>query len=124
MADDLVSEMYIKLSNKKEPVNDQYVRVTLKSIFLCHMKQEKKRKAGENEYTEFNGGIEPEFESYDQVKQEFVLPECLTFVEREILLHRQSMSCRDIEKQYHIHYLQVHRIEKKAKNKIQEWLKK
>jgi len=41
MADDLVSEMYLKLANCKKDINDFYVIVTIKNLFLTEIKNKK-----------------------------------------------------------------------------------
>jgi hypothetical protein len=40
LADDLVQEMYIKLSDCTKEINDFYVIITIKNIFLNHLKKE------------------------------------------------------------------------------------
>jgi len=63
-------------------------------------------------------------EEYNEDKQELEVPNVLSWVEKQILIHRQDKSCRDIEKEFDIHFLKVHRIENKAKEKIKLWEEK
>lgn len=123
-ADDLVSEMYLKLANKQEEINKWYVYSTLRSIFIDQYHDNNKRKASEKSYFDLNSDNRPDFENFDEVAKEYKIRDCISWKEEQILLHRQTKSCRDIHKQYQIHYLKVHRIEKEAKKKLEEWAKK
>lgn len=117
LADDLVSEMYIKLSGEDKDFNKTYIYKTLVSVYINHLKSEKK--------LAYNDLITDEYE-YDEERPEYLnyeLPDTLTWPEQQIMLLRQDKSCRDIAKQYHINYLKVHRIEKSAKEKLKEWAK-
>lgn len=117
LADDLVSEMYLKFSeyDKDKEVNEFYVYYAIKHLYINHLREEKKFNTTE---LCFNLVSPNEIEHI-----EIELPDCVTWVEKQILLLRQNHSCREIAKQYHIQYKKVNRIELKAKEKLKEWAK-
>lgn len=112
LADDIVSEMYLKFSQYDKEINDWYVYFALKHLYLHWIKKE-------SNFCELSGNF-----VYDEseARKEIELPDNLSWVEKQVLILRQKFSCRDIEKKYHINYLKIHRIEKQAKEKLkQEW---
>lgn len=116
LADDLVSEMYLKLSEYDKELNEFYVYFAIKHLFINWIREEKKLQSVEivdNILT---------FEHVEEIEN-IELPDCITWVEKQILLLRQEYSGRDIAKQYHLHHVKVHRIEKQAKEKLKEWAK-
>ena len=118
LADDLVSEMYLKFSeydNEKE-VNEYYVYYAIKHLFVNWLREEKKLQA-----TEIYDNLTI-FEE-DEEKIMFDVPDCISWVEKQILLLRQEMSGHEISRKYHIHSSKVYRIERVAKEKIKIWLK-
>lgn len=124
VAGDLVGEMYIKLYKCDKEVNDTYVFLTLKSIYIDWLRAENKT-SKLHDYLQYAGMMEYEnFELPEEAEPVIELPDCLTWVEKQILLLRQTKSGRDIEKQYHINYQKVHRIENRAKEKLTAWVKK
>lgn len=117
LADDLVSEMYLKFSkyDKDKEVNEFYVYFAIKHLFIIWLREEKKMQSEDL----FDTHV-----TFDEVERITIeLPNCITWVEKQILLLRQEYSCRDIAKQYHIQYKKVNRIELKAKEKLKEWAK-
>lgn len=115
LADDLVSEMYLKFSYYDKEVNEFYVYYAIKHLYIDWLRSEKKQNK-----TDLIDNIATESES------EFInieLPDCVTWVEKQILLLRQEYSGREIAQQYHLHHVKVHRIEKQAKEKLKEWAK-
>lgn len=119
LANDLVQEMYIKILSYNKELNDFYIYYTIKHIFIDYLRTNERRTKAENKYnylyTEIN---EIQLEENEEKK----IPDCLTWVEQQILIHRHDKSCRDIEKEFNINFLKVHRIEKKAKEKIKQWV--
>lgn len=109
LADDLTNDMYLKLSEKKEPVNASYVYLTLKSIFYDYLRKQKE--------------IEIEEET-DEIK--FCnLPEKLiealsklTIVEREVILMQQETSFRKTGKHFGINYSRAYYHYKKGMEKL------
>lgn len=116
LADDLVSEMYLKLSTVNKEVNEAYVYYTIKSLYVVYLKDEKR-------YCDIGHAGTSVDQEPETPSQSIELPDTLTWVEKQILLLRTERSGRDIEKQYHINFQKVHRIEKRAKQKLEQWAK-
>ncbi len=121
VADDLVSEMYIKLHGiaergKNTVFNDPYVYHTMKHIYINDYIRVKGQFADLDE----NAPIaDPEDEPRKYAEME--IPDCISWVEKQILLLRQEISGREIERIYQINFQKVHRMEKKAKEKLEQW---
>jgi len=139
LADDLVSEMYLKVSDYDKELNDYYIYFTIKHLYINHIREEEKFSSieffidnSENEgwddnrgtyWSKIRSGLANsviDFEENDTIQLE--LPNCITWVEKQILLLRQNHSCRDISKQYQINKDKINRIERDAKLKIKIWL--
>jgi len=112
LADDLVSEMYLKFKDYDKDLNDYYIYFAIKHLYINYLRAEK-------QYT----SITDSFNYEETEREEQELPNCITWVEKQILLLRQNHSCRDISKQYQIDFNKINRIERKAKLKIEEYLK-
>jgi hypothetical protein len=143
LADDLVSEMYLKVSDYNKELNDYYIYFTIKHLFIIWLREEKNRQTDDVFYCldERNVGTERLASKSKQVKSktyldycedgnldyiennELELPNCITWVEKQILLLKQNNSSYEIAKRYHIHYKKVQRIEQEAKQKIKLWQK-
>lgn len=124
LAEDLVGDMYVKLSEYDKEVNDPYVYYAIKHLFIDHVRAAKKT-AELHAHLQYEGMMySTEPETQPELHNEIIFPDCLTWVEKQILLLRQTKSGRDIEKQYHINYQKVHRIENRAKEKLTAWVKK
>lgn len=113
LADDLVSEMYLKFKDYKKEINEYYIYFAIKHIYYNYLKYEKR-------YVSLSDNFDLQIEV--EIKNDLEIPDCITWVEKQILLLRQNNSGRDIGNQYHIHWRKVHRIEEKAKEKINLWL--
>lgn len=120
LAEDLVGDMYVKLAGYDKEFNDPYVYYAIKHLYIDYIRTNKKM-AEAYEHIQYTGKMDCQNEEPEPEK-EMVLPDCLTWVEKQILLLRQTKSGRDIERQYHINFQKVHRIEKKAKDKITAWI--
>lgn len=115
LADDLVSEMYIKLSGYDKPLNNHYIYFTIKHLHINWLREEKRSNC-----TELTDNL-THFEE-DSEQPSHIMPPCLSWVERQILILRQQYSGRDIAAKYHMNYQKVHRIENEAKRKAKEWV--
>jgi DNA-directed RNA polymerase specialized sigma24 family protein len=111
LADDLVSEMYLKVKDYNKDLNDYYIYFAIKHLYINYLREEK-------HYT----SLTDSFNHEEDEQIEYELPNCITWVEKQILLLRQNNSCRDISKQYQIDFNKINRIERGAKLKIQLWL--
>jgi RNA polymerase sigma factor (sigma-70 family) len=117
LADDIVSEMYLKLADCSKELNEFYIYQVLRSCFIDWIRNEKKLEF--SEITENLIIIEEE----KKEKETRVIPEIFSFSEKEILKLRQDYSLRQIAKAYDMCYGKVYRIEKQANKKIQKWQK-
>ena len=115
IADDIVSEMYLKLKDYDKELNDVYIYFALKSCFIDWIRNEKKTESTELLDIRFQEEEEENF---------LKIPDFLTWTEKQILILRYDHSLRDIEKIYKINYRTVARIQAKAKAKIDAWKKK
>ena len=109
-ADDLVNEMYLKLANNTKEINDFYVIVTIKNIFLQEIKN-KKTVCIDNFY---NFTTDADFEPDD--KQVQVL-ENVYWVAKEYILMNETKSLREMAKELNTDYSYIHRTIKNEKKK-------
>ena len=112
LADDLVSEMYLKLSNYTKEINDFYVIVTIKNIFLSEIKA-KKTVSIDN----FYNFTTPEQFDLDDNEKEIV--ENIYWVARDYIELNEMMSLREIGKLLNTNYNFIHQTITKEKNKWQ-----
>lgn len=110
MADDLVNEMYLKLANNTKEINDFYVIVTIKNLFLQEVKN-KKTVCIDNFY---NFTTDSDFEADD--KQKEVLDN-IYWVAKEYILMNETKSLREMAKELNTDYSYIHRIIKNEKKK-------
>ncbi len=113
LADDIVSEMYLKLANCTKEINDFYVIVTIKNIFLQEIKN-KKTVSIEN----FYNFTTPEHFEPDDRQQEVI--ENIYWVARDYIELNQTMSLREIGKLLNTNHRFIHGIIQKEKSKWQE----
>jgi len=114
LSDDIVQEMYLKLYNNTKEINDFYVIIVMRNIFLDIVKQNKQFVDIEN--YEFKDSSKP-FEIDDNEK-EFL--DSLKWYEKELIEMTHDKSCRQIQKDLNIHHKFIERILKKAKTQWQE----
>ena len=112
LADDLVSEMYLKLSNCTKEINDFYVIVTIKNIFLSEIKAKKTVSI-----EDFYNFTTPEQFDLDDNEKEIV--ENIYWVARDYIELNETMSLREIGKLLNTNYNFIHQTITKAKNKWQ-----
>jgi len=113
MADDLVSEMYLKLANCKKDINDFYVIVTIKNLFLSEIKN-KKTVSIDN----FYNFTTPETFEPDDNEQEII--ENIYWVAKDYIELNQTMSIRKIGKLLNTDYNYIHKIITNEKKKWQD----
>ena len=115
LADDLVQEMYFKLMNRTK-WNDYFVFITLRNLFLDHLRKQKDIRLEELHYIEDRTEI---FEPDDEEQKVLDAFDKLDWVQKELLLERANgMSLRDIQKRYNINYGYTYRETTKAKDII------
>ncbi len=114
LADDLVSDMYLKLMNKTV-WNDYFVAITIKNLFLDHIRKEKKTTS----LVYYDKQTAPKFEPNDEQQAILDAFEEQDWVRQYLLKERASgRSLRYIEKRYNINYGYVHRQTTEAKKEI------
>ena len=113
MADDLVSEMYLKLANCKKDINDFYVIVTIKNLFLSEIKN-KKTVSIDN----FYNFTTPETFEPDDNEQEII--ENIYWVAKDYIELNETMSLRKIGKLLNTDYNYIHKIITNEKKKWQD----
>ena len=119
-ADDIVQEMYLKLAEKEEEVNDYYITLTLKSIFLDNYRKKvnKLNYAGQLEqYKEVEDNAD-DFEATDKEQELLDRIDNLSYTQKELLEESYDRSLRDIGDTYNINYVYVHRQIKKAVEQV------
>lgn len=113
LSDDLVSEMYLRLADCKKEINDFYVIVTIKNIFLQHIKT-KKTVSIDNFY---NLASQEVYELDD--KEQTVIDE-MYWVAKAYIEMNQTMSLRQIAKELNTDYSYIFRVIKNEKLKWQD----
>lgn len=113
LADDLVSEMYLKLADCKKEINDSYVIVTIKNIFLQEIKT--KKTVSIDKFYDIED-TEP-FE-LDDIEQEIL--QNIYWVAKDYIELNETMSLREMAKELNTNYAFIYRTIKKEKEKWQE----
>jgi RNA polymerase sigma factor (sigma-70 family) len=115
LADDLVQDAYIKLMNRTK-WNNYFVFITLRNLFLDHLRKQKDIRLEELHYLEDRTEV---FEPDDEEQKILDAFDKLDWVQKELLLERANgMSLRDIQKRYNINYGYTYRETTKAKEEI------
>jgi hypothetical protein len=111
VADELVQNMYIKLSDRTIPVSDGYIFVTLRSLFYDSLKNTDilidDFSKFEVEDEEYNEGID-----YDELSKD------LTWYERTLFEQSTLIGQRELSRQTGIHIQTIHRVNKMVKLKL------
>ena len=118
LADDLVQEMYLKLSDKKEKVNSFYVYFTLKHLFFTHIRKQKRLNLVNIEEL-LNYKLVDSNNTDDRIEINNILNE-MTLFEREILLHTHEKSLRACEEEIGIPYQTFNYHKQKGIEKLKE----
>ncbi len=111
LADELVQNMYIKLSERTIPVSDGYIFVTLRSLFYDSLKNNDilidDFSKFEIEEEEYNEGID-----YKELSKD------LTWYERTLFELSTLHGQRELSRQTGIHIQTIHRVNKMVKIKL------
>ena len=121
LADDLVQDMYLKIQNINREVNDFYIILIIKSIFIDLKRKKKFVFCVEDGYLQkLHEEIQPDemFEVNDQQKEIIEEYNKLPFHQRELILESYFKSLRQIESEFNINYGYIHRELKKARKKL------
>jgi len=111
LADDLVNDMYLALNNCNKEINDFYVIVTIKNLFLQELKNNKSTDLNDNFTSDAT------FELDDQEKK---IVDNVYWVAKEYIEMNETMSVREIGKLLNTNYNFVHHTIKKEKLKWQK----
>lgn len=114
LADDLVQDMYLKLADNKKQINDFYVIITIRNLFIDHCRESKRF----IDLTESNG-ITFDNEGLNDEEQHIInIANKLDFWKLELLDMSQEHSLRDLEERYNINYGFIYRTIKESKSYI------
>lgn len=123
LADDLTHEMYLRLMHIEKEINDFYVILTIKNLYIDHLKQQNKTIPLDKLDFSFETKIN-DFSLTDREKQILNDFNNLKFYEREIIELASEKSLRKIANEYNLHYAFVFRTKRDALNKITNGKKK
>jgi RNA polymerase sigma factor (sigma-70 family) len=117
LADDLTQEMYLRLMHINKEINDFYVILTIKNLYIDFLKQQSKTiPLGKLDFS-----FETKINDFSLTDKEIeILNDFnnLKFYEREIIELASEKSLRKIAKEYNLHYAFVFRTKRDALNKI------
>jgi len=113
LADELVQEMYIKVSNKTKPLSDGYIFVTLRSLFYDHLKN---KDILIDDFSKFEMIVEEYSEELDI--DYLKLTKNLTWYEKTMFELSTLVGQRELERQTGIPLQTIHRINKMVKFKL------
>lgn len=108
LADDLVNDMYLALANCNKEINDFYVIVVIKNLFLYHIKQ--------NKMIDLELVKEPITEIFEIDDNEKEILDSLKWWEVELIEMNQQYSLREMQQQLNINYAFIYRTIKKIKD--------
>ena len=114
-ADDLVQDMYLKLSDVDKDINDFYVTMTLKSIFIDSIR--KNRTQGLVNAQEIED-ISVSFEPTDEEQAILDKIGSLPYHQQEFIAESYDRSLRQIESEYDINYGFIYRELHKGLNSV------
>jgi RNA polymerase sigma factor (sigma-70 family) len=117
LADDLTQEMYLRLMHIDKEINDFYVILTIKNLYIDYLKQQSKTIPLDKLDFSFETKIN-EFSLTDRERDILNDFNNLKFYEREIIELASEKSLRKIAKEYNLHYAFVFRTKRDAINKI------
>jgi len=114
LADDLVQDMYLKLADNKKQINDFYVIITIRNLFIDYCRESKRFiDITESTGTTFyNEGLTDEEQNIINIANK------LDFWKLELLDMSQEHSLRDLEERYNINYGFIYRTIKESKSYI------
>jgi len=117
LADDIVNEMYLRRfdNNRGQPVNEYYIVLTMKSIYLNYKKTNKLICVNELRIEEVENEI---FECNDEENELIKRFNQLPYKEKELLELSYDYSLRDIQEKYNIDYSYSFRTIKKARKAV------
>tara|TARA_R100000541_G_scaffold21263_1_gene31183 strand:- start:1878 stop:2372 length:495 start_codon:yes stop_codon:yes gene_type:complete len=106
-ADDLVQDMYLKLMDKDKDLNDYYVTMTLKSLFIDGI-----RKSNKTLSLIEGMDVEDKSQSFEPTDEELEILnkiKALPYRQQEFIAESYDNSLREIESIYNINYGFIYR---------------
>lgn len=113
LADDIVQDMYIKLADNQKQINDFYVIIVMRNLFLDYIKKEKLKISIESIYHLENNDDTFEIDDYQKK-----LIENLYWVAKDYFIMSFDMSLREMAKELNTNYGFIYRTMKKEKDKL------
>jgi DNA-directed RNA polymerase specialized sigma24 family protein len=113
LADDLVQEMYLKLADCSKEINDYFVIIVIRNLFLNIVKQNKTVYLEDRDIEDKSIPFE-----YDDEEQDFI--NSLKWYKRELILESYDKSFHQIQREFNINYQFVRRILKSTQSEWQE----
>lgn len=116
LADDLVQEMYLKLYECKKEINDFYVIITIKNLFLDHIKKNNTI-CIDNFFNLAENNNDFEVDDYELS----IIKDCerLPYLQNGLLKESYDLSIREISEKYqHINYGLIYRELDKARKTV------
>ena len=126
LADDITNDMYIRLydtGKKYSDINSTYVYLTIKSLYLNHVRNNGKTFTFTEIFDECEREIKELFNCEDLLQERQLINNALkelSFFDREILLHTSERSLRDNEEYLGIKYQTLHFMKNRAMEKLKE----
>ena len=114
IADDIVQDMYIRLNDCKKEINDFYVVITMRNIFLGNLKKDKVL-VSLGTYD-----LPDKTTKYEYTDKEKELIDSLKWYEKELIELSYDKSFHEIQRELNINYQYVRRILNKTKDKWQD----
>lgn len=116
-ADDLVQDMYLKLKNKKEPVNTSFVYYTMKCIFIDSIRKVNPEIPTDDFKRITN--VDDNFKTKERFDLLDMIKDCSWF-EREVLLLTHEKSLRKASEETGVFYGVLNYHKHKALNKLKD----
>ena len=119
-ANEVVQEMYIKLSKVKNEVNDSYIFMMINSVFLDRKKKKKRLISLDDDCISFIENKMKSDEDFEVNENQKNKIDKLPFHQKQLLIESYDKSLRQIQKEFNINYGFVYRELKKAKKTVLE----
>lgn len=117
LADDLVQDMYLKLYDCKKQINDFYVVIVLRNLFLDTIKQKNKRKQVDID-SFYN--LEANVSTFEMDDEETKIVNEMYWLAKGYFELSYDMSLREMAKELNTNYMYIYRTMIKANSKWQE----
>ena len=117
LADDLVQDMYLKLYDCKKQINDFYVVIVLRNLFLDTIKQKNKRKQAD---IDSFYDLEASVSTFEMDDEETKIVNEMYWLAKGYFELSYDMSLREMAKELNTNYMYIYRTMINANKKWQE----